>query len=1477
MSATLDATPSPPSAGTPAPPTSPTQNSVPQPQLPASITQAIQNTVTAAPELANQPGAAVSVAAAGGSPIKAQAVAQAGKRQAIATAHESFWSTVTGDAGKALHGLGQAANAGLATVQQEYRYLHDVEARHGLSAAMGEGLGILVGAAGGTLLDPGEGTVIGAELAARIEGATLYKDSWARAANPNYRDPHTGQLVSFGRDVASAVGLQGGEKTVLSGALDGLGDLVADPVALAGKAVTGAHSIEGMGGLAGKVFTGTGMTTPEQVDRAWSTLPSYRRAVSQIAEMGPTEVAVRFPQFKSIAQTLGDANSAQDVHEVFHDLAKSYEFLDANKLPTMSLTRTATGKFHELARNAGEGPISNVGGPVGMIGRAVANNPLIGPRRWADRLEALPGTTFDPVSMDFSGTQISLANTRGIRDIYALVRFGNSDRVAKAVGDAWVGATVAQRKVILRNAVFDTVANMAKMKVPEGVSTENYLSELGKGDVVKAIKERFDNHLDASNIEGVNPERQYGIDNMGNTIQGVQLPDGTVQAGITRNQTGDVSLPNIVEARRMAQAIRSTRTHRVLAGLDDWTYDHVTQGFFKPMVLMSGGYGFHISLAEAIPNALRHGIVATTQGLYDRALVNLGYKADKTGEGDVSGLAGLMWKVGGGHLFMNNDRAQHLAEFYAMNEGYRRPVGMAAGQITSGETQPVLRAEEGLRQVNATPMHATDEWTKYGNESAQFIPSWQAWLRQNSNDQWTQHGARAYLQAIKDGKTQVAATEEARQAVVPILRRMPQPVKDDFVRSTGKKPGAPESWDPIDDWAHSIVENMKGSVHARPGADGKPGAPNLDLLHSLANGHTPTAPDLEKIDAGQRPLFVPGRVLVPRPKGTIQQIANFGFKKVLDPMVNMVSRNQEFAVEFSQAREALQPKVDAGILAEDEALIEASQVATVHSMRFIHNLDDRTQWTTTMRNWAPFFFAQEQAYRRMGRLLAEDPGGFRRYQMMISGVSNMTAQMQDSNGNKYIAFPGSGFAGKGLADAMGLHGLTLGSVSPAAYGGSFSSANVIFPLSQGFKPDLGPVAILPLAGAASLMAEMGHTYSSFAPVASVASQDLQWVTGSQAMSTPLWEQLIPNAFLAHLVDTFSNGRAFQSSLMQAYQFADYQQAQAMDAWQKGGEKGPAPQLIPAPNASPAEAQAFKNKIVNWTRALYLGRAISAMISPVSSNVEMQNFGFPAKLQTEITKAGSVNLGMQNFILHNPNAVPYTVSQSYVPDASGTPTKIPLPSSQVGQTWVEQHQPLLSKYGVAALWLMPQLSDTKYSPAVYNEQIAQGLRVKDTPQEFLNALYTAAGDSQYYAGLTIHESALQAAGKNSAAVNTEYNAWNAWVAQLQKQNPVWAEQHFSANRQTTSQQSIQQLTKMFNDNAAPPGQQTDLVKGLLENYNQAATDYATAGNQSSYSTQLSDQKKVNDAWIQYLDQQEIDTPALKPVIQAVFKTALKVTT
>src|SRR5581483_6850422 len=85
----------------------------------------------------------------------------------------------------------------LQEVAHQYRYLRDVQSRHGTAAFLMEALGTAAGGAAGGFAGsqvgaPVQGATLGAELATGVLGRLTYTDSWDRTANQSYRDPRTG-------------------------------------------------------------------------------------------------------------------------------------------------------------------------------------------------------------------------------------------------------------------------------------------------------------------------------------------------------------------------------------------------------------------------------------------------------------------------------------------------------------------------------------------------------------------------------------------------------------------------------------------------------------------------------------------------------------------------------------------------------------------------------------------------------------------------------------------------------------------------------------------------------------------------------------------------------------------------------------------------------------------------------------------------------------------------------------------------------------------------------------------------------------------------------------------------------------------------------------------------------------------------------------------------------------------------------------
>ena len=132
----------------------------------------------------------------------------------------------------------------------------------------------------------------------------------------------------------------------------------------------------------------------------------------------------------------------------------------------------------------------------------------------------------------------------------------------------------------------------------------------------------------------------------------------------------------------------------------------------------------------------------------------------------------------------------------------------------------------------------------------------------------------------------------------------------------------------------------------------------------------------------------------------LSTIVGDGFSKVFTSIVHKMAREPMMAREFSKLYDLYEPDVARGLMTHDQMVTRALSDAAIENTRYQHNPMERTYFDMMTRNFLPFFFAQSQAYRRAGRLLLENPGAFRRYQLEIAGVGNYVAQANSSEGNR---------------------------------------------------------------------------------------------------------------------------------------------------------------------------------------------------------------------------------------------------------------------------------------------------------------------------------------------------------------------------------------------------------------------------------------------------------------------------------------------
>jgi hypothetical protein len=1464
-----------------------TSSQAPPPSDPSAFATSLNTVLNTAPELSKSPGLSVGIASAGGDVQgNSQAVARGTNILSDTNAHAAvstavggsdtlqhaldwFGNHVVADVGAVGHDVVQGAidvgskvlstmNKPMQIVQHEYRYLHDVEATHGMTAALLEGLGIAGGAVAGAMTTGSfYGADLGAEAATGIESQLFYKDSWDRTAKASYADPNTHQQVSIGRDLTSeldSLGVPGFERNgpafkITSGLIDGIFDMNVggtELLGLAGKA----NSAAGLGGTLGDMFPGKSPQTTEAFDHLLGSFSggNVRRAFADIASKNAGEIALT-SAYKPLAQqsellkALGDANTEEDVTKIFRDIVRTHEMVYFDKLPTLSVTRLPFQLAHE----------------------AMGDSTLPGMQRLYHATSRLPESIDDATKVWTNKEFNPVGEDDGTLFVGRTALFTENRTVAAAIMTEYANADLPGKIKIWRKLVWSTLANTAKMR---GISMEDFLASKSEDPKVQqmwgdAITRFIDTGMFGKDaVYGMGGDPMADISKVRDTETGT-----TMSAGITKNQTGPISGLDMLQARRVSRILGDQKIMAKIGGLDDFAFDHLTAPIFKRWVLMSPSYALHIALAELIPNTLRLGIVNMVRSRMELSAAKIGVKVS---EGDASVVAALAWKLIRGARavtpgVIDNTTEKDLnyaVDFIEGTDPTGVPLNVAAGHGSESFADDLTPRDEKSTNALRSSFFNSPKKPKTGDDfgifqdgHAQFNDAWQARLHEVGNDDASQLAAGKLRDGLDSGLSLDEATHAAYPDVADFQRNMPLKERGKMLRSKEtitsfpKETPRPPDMDQYDEWARAVTDNVRGLV------TGKNGTVRTELLDHIRNGETVDDNELRNISGEDRPAMVSGRLPLPNGDPRLQRIANSGFRRVLNPMVNFLSREPIAFAEYRAQRGILEQSVEDGIRTDEEAHAQAMITSTQNVIKNVHNLTDRTQWTETFRNWAPFYFAQEQAYRRMGRLLAEDPAAFRKYQLMISNMHDVGQVFSGKNGQGYLVMPGTGFLTSGAVAGLSMMGVDADSSTPVGMGWNLSSSSVIFPLSAGVRPDIGPLVSIAVSAIAQAFPE------TLSPVLKAdLSADASTILGPTS-TEPIYEQMIPNTVAQRLLTAWMPGfntRSFDSTMMQTLATLDYE-----------GK-------IPPAGSNYRVMQAFMDRVRMQTRILYTMKALVGAVTPVSPELTNQVYNqFSQELSADITAKKSVSAGLQEFLSKHPDATPFTVWQS------SEQTGMSVPSSTAAENWINQNYDLITRYPNAGILLMPTTGlSTKYNAAVYNEQIAQNLRSKLDPEQwtqngsvpsYIDALYIAAGNSIFYKWLAQYEAQIK-----SLSGTDKYNADQAFwgngtlgsgtIGKYAQQNPVWGNWFNSDSRETERGQAIIQMTKLLNEN---PGITSDIANNtrtLLQGYAAYQNQITTLTTDGSSSTM---QTEAKDSWDNYLVSTATSDPEMINVITGLF--------
>ena len=970
-------------------------------------------------------------------------------------------------------------------------------------------------------------------------------------------------------------------------------------------------------------------------------------------------------------------------------------------------------------------------------------------------------------------------------------------------------------------------------------------------------------------------------------------------------------LGSMMDLKTLHQAMRSVKAYGILYNHADDFFTHYTNSIFAPLTLLSTGFGLRVSGAEALHQVIREGLGSYLKSVVSVAGAKHGYA--KLAEGEASkvttavaqGLTPEDLAVADkpGAMVSSNSVTKDLAE---REKGYRglvqgalkatgskasynsgiqavldlkgrvHPVGWVSDKFASSKIAPysVQDKIEGLTRLHRSVGNdgipagiASDHGAsadsaakdnidymtqafghskKPGEELAgltsmdpHFKMYWAQNLSKASNSPFSKDIAADYLRIRANNRT---LDENAIWAKVQASHtaRLSDLTKYSDLRGTmdGLSRATPESF------SREQVAQLRGLVK---GADG---TTHTQFLANVKNGQSTFADSMKDIPNEAWPVSILGRKARPMMDNALRRVEEVGYHTFVNPVMNFISRQPLFAHFFTQELKDADTMKAMGLIDEDQAVRLAALRGTTKMLPTIHDPALRSQFAVMHRNLMPFWFAQEQAMKRVGRLVTSNPQAFRDFQIIQQGMNNPGFVHTDSNGKKYIVYPLAGEFGNAALRGLQALGMQSFSGMPESVTGSTSSLLTVLPEMK--TPGLGVFANMALG-------QLATKFPLFTGLANAASGGYP--------SPTLMSALLPNSSIRDI---------WQGMTM------DQRESNVYNSLYSSIASAHYSGLLPENYASlPAyQQQSIMDKIENNARSNLYIKGLLAFFLPLSPSVsndhytkDLQSFRSEYLNMLKPTAQGGLGLNLaqalNKFLTeHGSGAVSYTVAHT---QQGLNGANIPL--SNATMAWVSQNQDLMNNYGNGAAYLVPQSTAGGDVAKIENKMIALGFRSRRTPQDFMNAIYVSKGWADISKDYTDYSDFMKQAkaSGNNYMLRQASQVWKAYTANYGLQNPIWYDDYTAKTRVVNSYKAISDLSKIQDAGKMPTDAQGTAVSSLLTDYRQLKPvldmEHTNGKPNSTY-------YNLVDAWNTYLDQKVGTDPSLSNVINGVFRKAVQ---
>lgn len=465
----------------------------------------------------------------------------------------------------------------------------------------------------------------------------------------------------------------------------------------------------------------------------------------------------------------------------------------------------------------------------------------------------------------------------------------------------------------------------------------------------------------------------------------------------------------------------------------------------------------------------------------------------------------------------------------------------------------------------------------------------------------------------------------------------------------------------------------------------------------------------------------------------------------------------------------------------------AEDLAKNRVLAYVDNPAVRSQLAMSGRNFARFYRATEDFYRRVGRTVRYNPEAITRASLTYEGIAHSGFVQTDDNGDQYFFYPGLTPVYKVMNKVMKIFGVqdAFQVPLPVEFGAKLKMITPSMNPDSLFPTFAGPLAAVP-------MKMIGNV------IPQVASLE-QYLTGSYGQDQPMISAILP-AHVNRLMQALNTDERSSQYASAARKAATYLEASGHGLTIK---IDPATgQEIPP---SAGEVAAYQDKLQASTMTVLSLRFLLGFVAPASPSVTLKSdmakwvrdngrTSYKQVFNNLINQYnGDIDKATKDWIKLFPNQMPYTVSES----ESNTVAQVR--AVDTATQWVKDNKDLLNKYPQAAAFLIPQAG--KFDFNAYKLLMSQGLKTNKTVTDFVTQVSTAKDIQTYYQKKDEFDQQMSYTFSTDAKRQLR-DQWQTWSDQFKGARPMLQEQLGKGSAKAVERvAALNDLRLMINDTTA----------------------------------------------------------------------------